>query len=70
MKNGALFTALFNIGLDPIEEVELMIRREVNKIEKLQADGTRKEVTYRKEGERYILDTYANTLEPLILFIS
>ena len=69
MEDGSLFTAVFNIGLDPIENLELVINREVTKIEKLLADGTRAEVAFKYEDGKYILDTDAKTLEPVILFV-
>jgi len=69
MDNGDLFCALFNIGLDPIDETELVIRDKITGIEKLMHDGSLQAVPYREEDGRCILDTPCYTLNPLVLII-
>ncbi len=69
MADGGLFCAVFNLGLDPIDSLELVIRNQATKIEKLMPDGTRREVAFTVEGDRYVIDTPCNILEPVILFI-
>lgn len=69
MEGGGLFCAAINISLDPMEELELVFDREVSKIEKLMPDGSRKELSFRTEKDRYVLDTSCNILDPVILFI-
>lgn len=70
MPDGGLFCALFNIGLDPIEELSVCAERDVAKIERLLSDGSRKEVDFRRDGDRYVTDISCCTLEPVILFLS
>ena len=69
MEDGTLFVAAINISLDPMEEMNLVFEKEVSKIEKLMPDGSRKEVSFRKEGEEYVIDTPCNILDPVILFV-
>ena len=68
MPDGGLFCALFNIGLDPIEETVLCFEKPVSKIEKLMPDGSRKELTFKVCDGKYIIDTPAYTLDPVVLF--
>jgi len=70
IEGGGLFVAVFNLGLDPIEELELVIRDGATKIEKLMPNGTKKELAFTKKDGKYVLDTPCNTLEPVILFIN
>lgn len=65
-----LFCAAFNISLDPIDRLELCIEGEVKKIEKLLPDGSRAEVPFEKEDDKYLLQIPCNILDPVILFIA
>ena len=69
MENGDLFCAAFNIGLDPIDSLEICCKYEVKKIKKLLPNGESKEISFTYENGRYILDTPCNILDPVILFI-
>ena len=69
MEDGTLFVAAINISLDPMDELSLVFEREVSKIEKLMPDGSCKEISFKKEGEEYILDTSCNILDPVVLFV-
>ena len=68
MEVGGLFCALFNIGLDPIDNVELCFERAVTRIERLMPDGSRKAVEFEVRDGRYITNEPAYTLNPLVLF--
>ncbi len=71
MPGGGLFTAIFNIGLDPIEEIRLYVDMTVRKIKLLNADGNETEVDFTSEGNNiYRINVSARTLEPVILFIN
>ena len=70
MPGGELFCAAFNIGFDPIEKLEIVFDRAVTRIEKLMPDGTRKEIAFVQEGEKYILDTACYTLDPVVIIAS
>ena len=69
MPDGGLFCGVFNIGMDPIETTELVCARAVTRIEKLLPDGSRAAVPFRRDGDRYILDTASPVLDPTILFL-
>ena len=43
LPDGSLFCAAFNLGTDPIDNLELVIYRDVNKIEKLNPEGKKEE---------------------------
>jgi len=70
MENGDLFCAAFNIGLDPIDNLELVCDFEAKAFKKLMPNGESKEIDFKYEGGRYILDTPCNILDPVILFIA
>lgn len=69
MENGNTFVAVFNIGLDAIEKLELACNFEATKFKKLMPNGEAKEISFTYENEKYILDTPCNILEPVVLFI-
>ena len=68
MPDGGLFCAMFNIGLDPIEQIEMVFNRKISEIKILTPKGTQKPVAFKQESGRYILDLSCVTLEPVILF--
>lgn len=68
MEDGGLFCAIFNIGLDPIDNAELIFEKPITRIEKLMPDGSRKEVNFEVRDGRYITNEPAYTLTPLVLF--
>lgn len=69
-EDGKLFCAVFNIGFDPIEELELVFETKPVKIEKLMPSGELDEIDFEENGEVYRLDSSCNTLEPVVLLIS
>ena len=69
MSNGDTFVALFNIGLDPIDKVELCCDFEAKAFEKLMPNGETKPLTFTCENGRYTLNTDAKTLDPVVIFI-
>lgn len=69
MNDGRLFVAFFNIGLDPIDKITLCTEKSIVKVSKLTHDGTEEQCTFHKDGDKYIVDTPAYTLNPVILFL-
>ncbi len=69
MADGGLFCALFNLGFDPIEQVDLVCESPVARIECLAPDGSRQPVNFSVTGDTYTLDVAANPLAPVILFL-
>ena len=69
MADGGLFCGMFNLGFDPIDEIELISKRNITSISRLMPDGTREDVEFTKDGDKYILQIPCYTLNPVILFI-
>ncbi|MBO5338718.1 MAG: hypothetical protein J6A96_03355 [Clostridia bacterium] len=69
-QDGELFCALFNIGLDPIEKIELECEFAPTKIECLTPNGEREELSFTLNKKDIIISKNANTQEPVILFLS
>jgi hypothetical protein len=69
--DGSLFCAVFNLGMDPIDEIVLGCEKLPQKIEMLDCDGTRKAVTFtvNEEAKTVTVDTPAYTLAPVLLFL-
>lgn len=70
LPNGQLMCALFNIGLDPIDKIELICDFEAEKFEILMPNGETKAVEFEKENGRYILNASAQILDPVVIFIT
>ena len=70
MDNGDIFAAMFNIGLDKIENVELCIEKDISKISMLNPDGEWIDVEFKKQDNKYILSVDCEILIPLILKLS
>lgn len=69
MENGDVFVAFFNIGLDPIEKIELCCSFEAKGFEILLPNGESKSVDFECRENKYILDKNANILDPVVIFI-
>lgn len=67
--DGETFVAFFNIGFDPIENITLVSEKPVTKIEKLNCNGEREEVSFKLVDGVLELDCPAYTLDPVILFL-
>ena len=61
--------AFFNLGLDPLEEIELVAKAPFEAVERLTEDGAREAVVFDAEGGRAVIHTPAYTLNPVILFL-
>ncbi len=68
-KDGKLMCAVLNMGLDPIEELPLVIDRNVKSISRLCADGAFEPVSFTRCDEHYVLSASANVFDPLVLII-
>lgn len=60
----------FNLGFDQLEDVPMVVNKDVKKIEKLNPDGTRSECKFTVENGIVRADEMMNTLIPVVLFIS
>lgn len=70
MPDGSLFVAVFNIGLDPLDDIPLVCEGTVNHVEHLTPEGKRETCAFQKKADRIVVKTPAYTLHPVILFIS
>jgi hypothetical protein len=68
MDDGRVMAFLVNIGLDPIETVNIVCDFTPKSIKMLTPDGGEKELSFEKNGHAYALNTDSNTLQPLVLF--
>ncbi len=69
LPNGERMVALFNLGVDPIEEISLYTEDSYSCAEMLAADGTRASVSMRKEENHTVFETPLFTMNPVILFL-
>lgn len=69
MENGDVFCALFNLSLDTAETTSLVCNFIPKSFEMLMPNGSTKTLDFTSKGDKYILDTPLNTLDPLIIFI-
>ena len=69
MPGGGYFCAMFNIGFDPIEDVQLMCKEPVSEVQMLMPDGSRKALEFQYENGKCTIGVSCVTLQPLVLFI-
>ncbi len=69
LPNGERIVALFNLGVDPIEEISLYTEKPYSHAEMLMADGTRASVSMRAEDGYTVFETPLFTMNPVILFL-
>jgi len=67
--DGSLMCAVFNLGYDVLEEIELCAEGAVGRVERLDCSGARVPCGHRIEGGRIVIETPANALDPVILFL-
>ena len=71
LADGTLFCAVFNIGLDPLEDVPLSVDFRVSRVEMLNAEGERERVPYSYDADGTLrVGVPAGILSPVILFLS
>ena len=69
MPDGSLFTVVFDISFDPLEELELVVDRDVKQVKTLCADGTYAECAFVQKDDKIIIDIEVQTLLPVVLII-
>lgn len=69
MPDGSLFVSFFNISLDAMEEISLVVNRNVKSIEALSPDGKYIPIKFYENDGVLTLDLAANILMPQILII-
>lgn len=68
-EEGKLICAIFNLGLDKIEKLEMQFEKAPRKIRMLSADGTLKEAAFSIDGGKCVIDITCETLIPAILLV-
>ena len=68
-KDGRLFCALLNLGLDPIESLPLLTESRLISAERLAPDGSYTPVGFKAEGNRNELEITATPYEPVVLML-
>ena len=70
LPDNSLLCAMFNISLDPMEEVSLVLDKKPSGIKKLMPDGNYSECQfYEKDGVTYIKNEALNILDPKVFII-
>lgn len=64
-----LFVALFNISLDPVEEIEMYVEKKVSSVRMLTPDGEWKSLAYTGEGKNIRIQHPLYTHEPVVLLL-
>jgi len=70
LKDGSIMAAFFNLGFDQLEDIAFVCDKKVNKVEKLNPDGTRSEVEFEIVDGVVRVKEMLYTLMPEVLFIS
>lgn len=70
LKNGKILCAIFNIGLDVLENISLCCKKDVKKIEKLNKDGLLSECHFLAEDGNISIEEKVEVLKPVVLLIS
>ncbi|MBR5528691.1 MAG: hypothetical protein IKV97_06760 [Clostridia bacterium] len=69
ISDGGMFCSFFNLGIDPLDEITLVSETEISKVEILCADGSRRPVKFRSNGNTVIIEEKAYLLDPVMLFL-
>ncbi len=69
MDDGGYFVSFINECADPIENIELIVNKKVEKVYKLDENGDRVEVKFTQKGDLVTLDCQSIVLQPVLLLI-
>ncbi len=67
LPDGKLFVAIFNIGLDPLDDIPLVVEKAVKGVKMLSPDGQFQDVEYTLDSNKLTVNTPAHILSPVIL---
>ena len=68
-EDDGLLCAILNMGLDVLDELPLIIKRDVKSIRRLCPDGSYEPLKFEKEDELYTVKSPLGVFDPLILII-
>ncbi len=69
LPNGECMAALFNLGCDVLDEIELVCDKKLTSVEKLNPDGTRSSCAFTQKGNTVCVAESAGVLLPVVLFL-
>ena len=69
LDTGELFVAFFNISLDPMEDIQLVVDRKINSVKLLCPSGEFKEVFFEQSNAEISIDAPAPILSPQIIIL-
>ncbi|MBQ3562535.1 MAG: hypothetical protein IJA13_03210 [Clostridia bacterium] len=69
MEDGSLFCALFNVSMDPVDNIRLCLQKTPSNILELDLNGEFTPVEYKAENGEYVLNKPAHIITPVILKI-
>ncbi|MBE6584041.1 MAG: hypothetical protein E7649_03535 [Ruminococcaceae bacterium] len=69
MQDGGLACVLLDMSLDPIEDLPLVIDRDVKDIKRLMPDGSYADVSFKRDGDLYTLNLTAQVFDPIVILI-
>lgn len=69
MPDGRIFTALFNLGLDVIENLEFSVDRKVECVSQLMPNGDFEKVDFKQNGDDLTVFATSQILAPVVLVI-
>lgn len=70
LKDGTLLAAIFEIGIDPLDELTLFLDKAPERIDAMLPDGTLAPISFRASGDGlYTLDVRVEVLYPVVLLI-
>jgi len=64
-----IFTVLFNLGSDPLDEIELAVANKIAKIRELLPDGTFQFRPFKQDGRQCSIQVQLETMLPLVFLI-
>ncbi len=69
MDDGGYFVSFINECADPIENIELIVDKKVEKVYKLNEKGEKVDINFTQEGDKITLDCDSVVLNPVLLLI-
>lgn len=70
LDNGEMLCAVFNTSFDILDELPLICKKQVSKIQMLAPDGTKRDCGFTQTGDLVCVAETVNPYIPLVLFIS
>ncbi len=67
--DGRFFCALFNIGLDPLEDITLQTERKITAVTHLDENGTEQPLPFTWRDGTLVIEKTVLTMDPVILFL-